>query len=776
MAELITVPSFHRATDYVGLWAIEAAAGAALQATARTMDWPAHFAAFGERAPRPAAAMELRAAGNEKNIAIVRLSGTLMKAQSSMGGTSTVQARSDLRKAEADPDIIGVLLLIDSPGGTVSGTEELATQVKRTAKAKPVFAQVEDLCASAAYWIASQTDGIYANVDTAWIGSIGTLLAMYDKSKAAATAGVEAVVFATGPLKGAGFEGSAITEEQRSNFQSLTDDSQKSFDAAVQKGRSLTDKQLAAVRTGGVFTAQDAISKKLIDGVQSVDVTVQMLIKESRTRSAGRSAADSAPIRGDSMSAKTTAEDVVQLVPDFTESRKAHAAEFKRIAGIQAIAAKHPAIVAEAIEGGWPVEKAELAAMKADLPKHVAANPHGPNFVFGKAPEGMTHETVIEAALAKAIGSPQVEKHYKADALQAAEDRYGQSGLGLQQLLITVASANGYHARPGERVNAGNLKGLLRAAFAESDSPQRMASGFSTVSLSSGILGNVANKELRMGYTEEDQSWRFMSAKKPVNNFQTHTSYRLLDSMEYEKVGPAGEIKHGTAGSENYTRKADTYAKMFALTRRDWINDDMGAFADLRTRLGRGAAKKFNNLFWTTFMAALATTFTAGRGNYLTGATSNLATDGVGLALGIAKFRQMKSPTDDGAKRIGGEPKYLFVPPELEGPANVLYRNQNLGATKSADANIYANKYIPITVPWLSDSAFPGYSSTAWYLLRDPGDMPAMVASFLFGNETPTVESADADFNTLGVQFRGYHDFGTDVAEYLAGVMSKGAA
>jgi hypothetical protein len=51
-----------------------------------------------------------------------------------------------------------------------------------------------------------------------------------------------------------------------------------------------------------------------------------------------------------------------------------------------------------------------------------------------------------------------------------------------------------------------------------------------------------------------------------------------------------------------------------------------------------------------------------------------------------------------------------------------------------------------------------------------------MVVSFLNGQEQPTVESADADFDTLGVDFRGYHDFGCDQSEYLAGVKSKGAA
>jgi hypothetical protein len=51
-----------------------------------------------------------------------------------------------------------------------------------------------------------------------------------------------------------------------------------------------------------------------------------------------------------------------------------------------------------------------------------------------------------------------------------------------------------------------------------------------------------------------------------------------------------------------------------------------------------------------------------------------------------------------------------------------------------------------------------------------------MVVSFLFGQQSPTVESTDADFDTLGILFRGYHDFGADKSEYLAGLKSKGAA
>jgi hypothetical protein len=203
----------------------------------------------------------------------------------------------------------------------------------------------------------------------------------------------------------------------------------------------------------------------------------------------------------------------------------------------------------------------------------------------------------------------------------------------------------------------------------------------------------------------------------------------------------------------------------------------LSAFDDLRTRLGRGGAIKFSNLFWATFLNN-GSFFTSGNTNYISGSTTNLGSDGVGLGLGVKAFRQMTTPSADGTKRIGmnRNPSILLVPPELEGVAEALYRNQNLGMVKGSDANIYAKKYEPVVVSHLSDSAISGYSTTAWYLLGDPMDLPAMHVAFLDGNETPTIESADADFDQLGIQFRGYHDFGMTLAEYLCGVKSKGAA
>lgn len=434
--------------------------------------------------------------------------------------------------------------------------------------------------------------------------------------------------------------------------------------------------------------------------------------------------------------------------------RKTHGDELKRVLDIGRITAGHPEIHATAVQSGWSVLQAENAVLKAQAKKAAPSNARRGNGADA-TPE------ILTAAVCMARKIPGHEKQFSDQVLQAAHTQF-RGRVGLQQLLLHAACQNGYDAQPGERIGLNNLRNILKAAF-------------SSVSLP-GILSNVANKELLAGYEADAQLmlWKEIAEVKSVSDFKTVTSYRMLDNMAYEELGPGGKIKHGSLGEESYTRTAKTYAKMFSLTRADIVNDDLGAFDDLRRRLGNGAAQKLSDVFWTAFLDN-STFFTSGRGNYISGSTTNLGTDAVGLQLGLTAFRTLRSPSADGSKRIGGEPSLLLVPTELAYVAEAFYANLNYGGgTTVANANIHAKKYRPVVVPWLSDTSFTGYSTTAWYLFRE--NMRPMVVSFLNGVEQPTVESAEADFNTLGVEFRGYHDWGCDKSEYLAGIKSKGAA
>ncbi|MBI1374811.1 MAG: hypothetical protein GC159_18985 [Phycisphaera sp.] len=353
---------------------------------------------------------------------------------------------------------------------------------------------------------------------------------------------------------------------------------------------------------------------------------------------------------GSSTSTPGTAADPVR------QMRIRAAAEQERITAIQQVCGeRHGKIAGQAIREGWDATRTELEVMRQDRPKAPAIHAGGAGGDDGPVPA-----EVIEAALCGTLNTPGREKRFSEQTLEAADKQYRR--LGIQELILMAAQAGGYVGRP--TVTRDTLREMFHAAFAP------INAAFSTLSLPA-ILSNVANKELLAGFMEEDQTWRDVSVTRSVSDFKTVTSYRLLDDMEYEELAPGGEIKHGKLSEETYTRQARTYAKMFSLTRDKIIDDDMGAFEDLRVRLGAGAARRFNRVFWSRFMDN-ASFFTSGRGNYVTGADSALDINGTGLQKGILAFRKLKSP--DG-KRLGGIPTILLVPPELQFIAQRLFQS-----------------------------------------------------------------------------------------------------
>jgi signal peptide peptidase SppA len=288
----LRVPEFARIDEYAGLWAMESTHFDQLWAMLRHMNWAAHMSA----PPEPRADVQtIGGAKGGKAIAFIPMLGLLMKQRSSVGGTSTIQLRRDIRQAAADPNVGAIVLGIESPGGIVAGTDDLANDVRAANRQKPVVAHVDDLCCSAAYWVASQASAIYANSPLAIIGSIGTMLPVEDSSAAAEQAGVKVHVFKTGALKGAGIPGTAITEEHQAEYQKRVDGTQAHFDAAVRKGRGLSARELEAVRTGGTWDASEAVQLKLIDGIQPLSKTLDQLA--TRAASPGpRADSDPGPV------------------------------------------------------------------------------------------------------------------------------------------------------------------------------------------------------------------------------------------------------------------------------------------------------------------------------------------------------------------------------------------------------------------------------------------------------------------------------------------------
>lgn len=272
--------------QYCGLWAIEEMFFNQQWRMLQQMDLAAHVR---KSSPRTAATAS---SPDQSGIEVIEIRGTMTKQGSSLSSAgSTVRLREEIRRAKSDPTVKGVLFVIDSPGGTVAGTAELADEMRALSDVKPTVTLAEDLMASAGMYVGVQSRKVFANTPNAVIGSMGVFIGLYDMSGMAAKEGIKPVVIKTGELKGAGFPGSEITDAQKQMWQGLADESFNQFSGAVQRARKLTAAQLKELSRAGVFPAKQAITLGLIDGIRSFDQAVAEL--RSMIPSSGTTASSS---------------------------------------------------------------------------------------------------------------------------------------------------------------------------------------------------------------------------------------------------------------------------------------------------------------------------------------------------------------------------------------------------------------------------------------------------------------------------------------------------
>jgi len=288
--------------QYFGLWAMEQGRFVQAWQQVARMDLAAHVQTQLAREPNQRINESTNQPSEKPRIAVVSLEGVMTKRGSSLSGTlGTIAVRQQLRAAARSKEVDAILMRIDSPGGTVAGTAELGSDVARIRETKPIFAFIEDMGASAAYWVASQATRIIANDATADVGSIGTLIAFYDLSAAAAMQGVKPIVIKAGTMKGIGIEGTEITDAQKEYLQELVDAKQEEFTAAVARGRGLSVAKVQESVTGRVYMAREAIARGLVDEIAHFDAAVGQLAalvgsgKTSRTK--GTSAMAQSPVQ-----------------------------------------------------------------------------------------------------------------------------------------------------------------------------------------------------------------------------------------------------------------------------------------------------------------------------------------------------------------------------------------------------------------------------------------------------------------------------------------------
>jgi signal peptide peptidase SppA len=215
------------------------------------------------------------AAGAPGAVAVLPLYGIINQRYagdfSGPSGTSVQEFTQQFRQALNDPNVKAIVIDVDSPGGTVSGVEELATEIYNGRKQKKITAVSNCLCASAAYWLASQANEVCVS-PTSMTGSIGVYQLHEDDSEALAAMGVKMSFISAGKYKVEGNPYQPLDDEARGAMQGTVDDFYGMFTKAVARGRGVAAKAVAAgYGQGRVLTAPDAVKQGLADRIATLD-------------------------------------------------------------------------------------------------------------------------------------------------------------------------------------------------------------------------------------------------------------------------------------------------------------------------------------------------------------------------------------------------------------------------------------------------------------------------------------------------------------------------
>ena len=408
-------------------------------------------------------------------------------------------------------------------------------------------------------------------------------------------------------------------------------------------------------------------------------------------------------------------------------------AERDRVASISKACEGHSDIMAKAVKEGWTAEKAELECLRAEKAKAVQdARPDAPSIIDLRAAAPKDVKTVTAAAcMGAAMDDKTVEAQFKGVDLDAAHD------LGVNRL-SDVFAAFGITYRPGD--NASMTK-AIKAAFSTADIPN--------------VLSNVAHKFVLAGFGSVGEDWRKVSRAIPVTDFKAVKGVRLVMGGVLQPLAKGGELKHVSLSDESRDLAAATKGSIVGITREDLINDDLGVLSMIPERFGQMAGRTINK---DVFGAISRTAGDYGANTSGALNVANLAT-AYQLALGI---------TDSNGDYLGAMPNVILASPSNYLSALNIYQSEQVTGTSSEKGknNVMRGLLAPITSQFLG-------SGTAYWLFNSA--FPLVDVAFLNGRTTPVVETAEADFNQLGIQMRCYFDYGAAAGELKAAVYSTGA-
>lgn len=185
-----------------------------------------------------------------------------------------------LEDARKDPSVVGVIMHINSPGGSVYASEKIYKEINKLKETnKPVYAVMQELAASGGYYISAPCDKIFASNET-FTGSIGVIMQSYSLEGLFEKYGIKEQNITTGKMKDAGSPGKALDKEEREYLQNLVDSAFARFVKVVADGRNMSEADVRKLADGRIYDGSQAVENGLVDSIGDLEAAYKEMAKE----------------------------------------------------------------------------------------------------------------------------------------------------------------------------------------------------------------------------------------------------------------------------------------------------------------------------------------------------------------------------------------------------------------------------------------------------------------------------------------------------------------
>lgn len=346
--------------------------------------------AMGANVPVDAAAPGGPDAGSyaviEDGVAVIGIEGVMTRRANMVnrasGGTSSQMIAQAIVRAAADQDVRGIILDVDSPGGSVTAPQEIGQAIAEARASVPVVAWSGGAMCSAAYWVASQCDAIVAQ-DTAQVGSIGVVVEHRDRSGADAKDGVARTFITAGKYKRMAHDAAPLDEEGAAYLQGKVDTYYTKFVDAVAVGRGVDAATVQErMADGRIFIGAEALDAGLVDAIGPFNVALEIARdKRRQNMTVDKGAKASTQLSGVTLEALTQERpdllaearsgmiaqaDADKLTTDAVAAERARIVEILEAQGDQAV-------TMAAIQDGTPAAQVYKGLFEASKQKTVLA-------------------------------------------------------------------------------------------------------------------------------------------------------------------------------------------------------------------------------------------------------------------------------------------------------------------------------------------------------------------------------------------------------------------